>query len=723
MESKSKKTGLIINPINPNISESDGYFAIRTNEGLDIKINNLPNKKPDEFELYGTIEHFTDSTITILAKKEDNIYECSYNTSTLKIEVGDAIAVKIKTIKIPNKEIKCNIISKPLIIISSKQENIVELFRKSLSNRIKAKALMEALLKEYNTIEELIKSLSLFAIKWWDPPILPGITKKQSLEILREWNYSRNYRQLFLFGLKWDEIHTYTKYTECDILDMVGICLTCPSFLFILDNESANEIAQLTNAQIDKSLHTFCSVLYEETLHGKMFISGSVLTQDQKAALSQYPVKILKENIYLTYPYTVQESLGNHIRKLFNRNSTIKHNINNIAINPLFSDQQKEILKIALISSLTVILGPAGSGKSLLLTGIYQNFVANNIPIILGCPTGMAAANLRIMLKCSDPRTLHYFLKKEGAPKVLLIDEISMLTPELLLKILDRFPSIQQLILIGDPNQLPPVKGFGSIVAALENLPCCYKLKETFRFGDDLLKSSLKILDGKVPKDNNSFNSVPGKEENLIDAYKELIENKVGLNDILILSPLNKVVESINNTIQEYLKEKKNRKRSIKDSENNIWVIGDKVIFLENNPDCDVYNGQLGTIIDLNRDLVTVEFVDTIVSLKTRYNKDKIKKKYFDGDFEDGYTESKDMATNLIKLAYAVTIHKAQGSQAPIVLIYLPYLKREGFITQNLLYTGITRAQTNVLLIGDMDTFKRGCKAKHELYPIKLGDP
>lgn len=726
MEAASKKTGLIVSPIDTKILKQLKSSLLLNENHITVALNTITKPKIDESELYGTIEHFTSSEITILARKEDNLYKCKYNTSLLKIEVGDAIAVKIKEI-LPLKESKeesiYNITSRPLIIISSKEENILALFTRVLNDRSKSRKLMVNLLEEYDTKDKVIEVLSLFATKWWDSPKLPSISKKQSIGILKEWNTSRNYRQLYLFGLKWDDIRVYTKYAECDILQLAKVCLIEPSHLFMLEYDDVKKIGELTNTKIDKTLHTFTQLIYEETLNGKMYITSDILSPEQKITLNNFPIKQIRNDVYLNYPFTVQSQLASHIRKLLRNNNSDKFDLSPLIINPILSSQQKDLLKRALNSALLLITGPAGTGKSLLIKEIYQNFEANNVSIILGCPTGMAAANLRKILKSSAPRTLHYFLRKEIIPKVLLIDEVSMLTPELLLLILDKFPSISQLIMVGDPYQLPPVEGFGSILAALYPLQCSVKLTETFRFGDQLLKSSMDILEGKVPEDNECFQSIPGKQDDVIEAYDSFLNNKIPLDEILILSPFKKAVQSINETIQKLLEERKKRKRKTKDCEGNTWIVGDKVIFLENNPDCDVYNGQIGTIIDANKDLVTVEFEDTIVSLKTRYDKRKIKKKYSDDSYEEGYTKLDDLGTFIINLAYAVTIHKAQGSQAPLVLIFLPWCRREGFINKKLIYTGTTRAQSSVLLIGDMGTFEMGCKTDHELYPIKLGDP
>lgn len=725
MEKDKKKSGLIVYSIETDITNTNKSFLLKTNEATNIVVEKESNGTTTEFELYGTIEHVTEKTIIIAAKKEDNIYECSFSKSlfpsdspTPRIEVGDAIAVKVKL----EKE-KYKIRSRPLIIISSREANIVELFRRCLNNLIKAKALIADLLTEYKTIEKIIEKMSNLALKWWECPKLPGLTKLQSLSIFKEWNISRNYRQLFLFGLNYADINTYMKFVECDMLELIKVCLLSPSSLFMLDVEEATKIAELTNKKIDKPLHHFCRSLYEETSNGKMFLSNNSLTQIQKATLSYFPVKVSKEEVYLPYPFMVQTRLTEYFRNLLNKNRTSTIDRGEIIVNPIFSKEQTRILTIALNSFITLILGPGGSGKSLLTAGIYENLVAKNLSVILGCPTGMAAANLRKLLNSSAPRTLHYFLKREVSPKVLLIDEVSMLTPELLLRILDKFPSIQQLIMIGDPNQLPPVKGFGSVIATLEPLSCCHKLTETFRFGNSILDISSTILEGKTPESNESFEILKGDEDDIITTYEGLLDGKVLYQEIYILSPFNKVVDSINARVQKIIAERKNRKRMVKDCEDKTWVIGDKVMFLENNPECDVYNGQIGNIIDLNKDLVTVEFAEVVVSLKTRYNKSKIKKKYTDDNFEEGYTETKDLSTNLINLAYCMTIHKAQGSQAPIVLIYLPYSRRENFITNNLLYTAVTRAQQNVVLIGDIGTFERGCKSKCELIPLKLGDP
>jgi len=368
---------------------------------------------------------------------------------------------------------------------------------------------------------------------------------------------------------------------------------------------------------------------------------------------------------------------------------------------------QKQALTQALSSKVTIITGGPGVGKTTLLRSILQILRAQEIKVVLGAPTGRAAKRMAEATKM-DAKTLHrllvmtphsddeYAYAYSGACELscdlLVIDEVSMVDIPLMSSILKALPAHAALLLVGDKDQLPsvgPGHVLGDIIAS-HSIPCIH-LTEIFRQAADsqiisvahtINKATLPKLGGHGPTSDFFFLETPTPEEALktiVSLVTERLPAKFGyspLHDIQVLCPMIRGPVGVHNLNIELQKILTPPGKNSLERFGLCLSQGDKVIQTSNNYDKDVFNGDIGFVRSIDS-----EEEEVIIS--------------FDGkDVSYTFTELDE-----ITLAYALTIHKSQGSEYPVVVIPL-LTSHYPMLYKNLVYTGITRGKKLVIMVG-----------------------
>lgn len=389
---------------------------------------------------------------------------------------------------------------------------------------------------------------------------------------------------------------------------------------------------------------------------------------------------------------------------------------------------QRQAVRGCVENGVFLLTGGPGTGKTTTINTIIRYFLSMGMDLALAAPTGRAAKRMTEATGY-EARTIHRLLEVGGAAEadkgyfdrnennplevdVIIIDEMSMVDIFLFQSLLKAVVEGTRLILVGDMNQLPSV-GPGQVMRDLvesEVFPCV-KLQKIFRQegGSDIVLNAHRIHNGEnISLDNKSkdFFFLPRNDMNLIyNNIVKLVTEKLPRYveadpcDIQVLAPMKKGalgVVTLNRILQEYVNPPSDRKREHVFGEK-LLREGDKIMQIKNNykleweivsrynitidKGCGVFNGDVGRIREIN------EYAKTI---KVEYEEQKIVIYPFDGAEE-------------LELAYAVTIHKSQGSEYPAVVI--PLLGVPKLLTyRNLLYTAITRAKSCVTLIGSEQT-------------------
>ncbi len=392
--------------------------------------------------------------------------------------------------------------------------------------------------------------------------------------------------------------------------------------------------------------------------------------------------------------------------------------------NILLAEKQKEAIKQAVTNGVLVITGGPGTGKTTTINSIIKLFTAENKSIILAAPTGRAAKRMSEATGM-EAKTIHRLLeysfmedeegmafgKDEETPidaDIVIIDEVSMVDILLMNNLLKAILPGTRLILVGDVDQLPSV-GPGNVLRDIINskIVKTVKLDEIFRQAREsmIVVNAHKINKGEFPSLN-----VKGKDFFFIsqNTTKDIANTIVGLcrerlpdfngydplKDIQVLCPMKKGdvgVKALNQKLQDVLNplEKDVDEKKVGDK---IFRIGDKVMQIKNNYRMKWNLIEEGIGVDEGEGVFNGDF-GYINGIDEKENELKV---LFDDNREATYSFKQ---IDELKLAYATTIHKSQGSEFPVVIIPVcwgpPML-----LTRNLLYTAITRAKELVVLVG-----------------------
>ena len=371
-------------------------------------------------------------------------------------------------------------------------------------------------------------------------------------------------------------------------------------------------------------------------------------------------------------------------------------------LNIKLAENQKAAVTKALQEKILVITGGPGTGKSTITNAILLITQELSPRILLAAPTGRAAKRMSEITK-KPAKTIHSLLEvnfKEGGFKrdrenplecdFIVIDESSMIDTSLMFYLLRAIPAQARVLFIGDINQLPSV-GPGNVLKDLiaSKLIPTVELTEIFRQaqGSAIIQNAHRINQGSMPELRNQsasdFFFIPeSSPENILNQIVALVTVRLPhkyqlqpLRDIQVLAPMRKGVigfDNLNHALQQALNP---NKPSITRSGRRL-SIGDKVMQIRNNYQKEVFNGDIGIIesIDDEDQTLTIRMDERIISYE--------------------YSELEE-----ITHAYAVSIHKFQGSETPCVIIPVD-TSHFILLTRNLLYTGVTRGKSLVILVG-----------------------
>ncbi len=433
-------------------------------------------------------------------------------------------------------------------------------------------------------------------------------------------------------------------------------------------------------------------------INGRQF----VFTPDAYAAEKSIAKRI---NVLLKFPPENPIDVTSHIEKIEK-----KYNIN-------YAEKQKEAIVTAVNRGVLILTGGPGTGKTTTLNGIITMFEKDNLDIALCAPTGRAAQRmteatgrtamtihrlLEVEWNSNDKPVFKRNLRNPLECQAVIVDEMSMVDIFLFSNLLDALPLGCRLVMVGDSDQLPPVSA-GNVLKDLidSTLLPVVELKEIFRqaLSSNIVLNAHKIVNGeKISteyKDGDFFLLQRKFSLDAVRTIKELYTTRLpgaynfdSLTQIQILCP-SKIGDTGTQNLNSVLQEAVNPPSKDKNEYNSgyrLFRVGDKVMQTKNNYNIHwesydsegdgIFNGDIGFIeaIDIRRDAIVIDFSGK----RATYSKEQL---------------------NEIELAYAVTVHKSQGSEFDAVI--MPVISvTDKLCYRNLLYTAVTRAKKLMILVG-----------------------
>ena len=478
---------------------------------------------------------------------------------------------------------------------------------------------------------------------------------------------------------------------------------------------------------------------YGEIYEGvSYYLNGDIDSNIYDEAISELDgelkIKIEDDRYYIYEEYESEEFIASRINYLINK-PTSKYKDIYTKISSLekdynieYSDMQKEAIVKALENNILIITGGPGTGKTTIIKAIVSLYkelnklsdkdLIKNIALL--APTGRASKRMSESTNL-PATTIHRFLKwnkeldefmvNEYDPdysNLIIVDEVSMIDNKLMASLLRGLTTNIKLVLVGDYNQLPSV-GLGNILKDLIDsemvdtieLDLLYRQNEASYIpvlADDIKNNNIDI-ENFSDKDDYKFLECPSDSiiPSLINISKKTIELGYDYKRVQVMAPMYAGVngiDNINKVLQNIFNESMPDKKEIRFGEV-IYRENDKVLQLVNDPDNNVFNGDICTIKFINykgssdTPEITIDYDGTLVTYPYK-------------DF------------NKFKHGYIISIHKSQGSEFDLVIMLLCSSYRR-MLYKKLIYTGVTRAKRRLILIGEKNAFMYGVNNNSEI--------
>ncbi|MCP4671838.1 MAG: AAA family ATPase, partial [Desulfobacula sp.] len=463
------------------------------------------------------------------------------------------------------------------------------------------------------------------------------------------------------------------------------------------------------------------------------FAAGRIVIEDINETIQSF--KENKKLVFLKKFHVCETGISYNFQRIKNSSKSIRDIDYGKAVEWIkgqikikLAKQQELAVKKALEEKVLIITGGPGTGKTTIINAIIKILKKANAKILLAAPTGRAAKRMSETTweyAQTIHRLLDYSMKKPGFKKdgknplkcdLLIIDEASMIDTVLMHHLLKAVPSKTTLILVGDINQLPSV-GPGNVLCDLIESKACnvVTLDTIFRQARKslIVVNAHRINGGMFPffpkgrKKSDFYFIQKETPEEVLNTIIELVQKRIPnefnydpVNDIQVLTPMHRGIAGAGN-LNDQLQTVLNKNRQVLQRGNREFKVSDKVMQIKNNYDKHTYNGDIGRITDIN-------FIDQKVMI----------------EFYSKQVEYDFSSLDEIVHAYAVSIHKSQGSEYPVVIIPV-VIQHYILLQRNLIYTAITRGKKLVVLVGtkkalamairNVKSSKRHTRLKHRL--------
>jgi hypothetical protein len=670
-----------------------------------------------QVDLIGVVSKAPKKSLPLIFKvkcaKIDMTFNCICNND-IPIKINDQICAVCKIIDQENLEI----INFPYVRPNFNKSEIIKVIKYSTNITSKEAAAMYYYLMRVSKCDEredsLIDYLSDIADRWYrtriqsllDPFKMFDLSKAKLFMSTIHNKYTVRRLQLLNFNRR------QLLQVQSSLNDFYDRCLVNPkSIYFISDQQCEHLISCFNLTPTDEE--NFCGDIiryvagyldnykWTSVPLDNMIVKYPNLMDFKDVLSTKYDLIFDNGMVYLKYPYQVETHLTNFIHTKITNYSTDK--IDPVFISTTISEEQKDAVSGALNNPISIITGIPGSGKSFCIGELVNNLQLIGRKFVICSFTGKAVARVKEIITSGTLATIHRLIQNSVNDDELeiydhvIIDEVSMVTSELLYKLLLVYPDVKYITMLGDINQLQP-NNWGNVFAQLmkSNYILKYNLCENFRISQNndgiIINSANMMNDINFKFTNRQDFSVYSGGIDLVETILTGCEKaQVPPTKIIVLCPYNRDLPIVNSLFQKIFFKNKgdtnhNGKRYIKN---------DRVMLIENNHDINVYNGETGIIekVTSNGDL-WIDF-GGLESIFFDSKLDSQNNDYYSEYYNKNNTPSVSKLTN----GNVLTIDKSQGSEWDIVLIYISSICYGNHINKNRIYTAMTRCRKKCFII------------------------
>jgi exodeoxyribonuclease V alpha subunit len=567
---------------------------------------------------------------------------------------------------------------------------------------------------------------------------VPSIGRKRIKTIQQAWEEQKNIRDVMIFLQSYNistslALKIYRQYGDQSIQVLREDPYQLAREMFGVGFKTADRIAMEMGQKPDSPNRIMAGIVYtleNMSYEGHCFANRDELTSrcaeilnistesilaELNTLIEAKKVIVEEEAIYLPHFFYAESGVAARIECIANSSSDRLEMLSHADWGQLYqwldkvisfqlTEEQKNAVKMSLTEKVSILTGGPGTGKSTITDSIIKILQSFNCTALLAAPTGRAAKRLNEttgLHASTIHRLLEYsprsnqFLRNQKNPldaDLIIVDEASMVDIILMYHLLNAVKEGTHILFVGDKDQLPSV-GAGNVLRDLiisEVLPVTF-LNTIFRQaeGSYIILNAHRVNQGRMPvfeKNSSDFflfseNDPQKAADWVIDIVANRLNARFGYDshrDVQVLSPMHRGeagVKELNRRLQEALNPGTRHKKETRLGER-VFRVGDRIMQVRNNYEKGIFNGDIGIIsaIDLENQAVEISIDENRIPYD--------------------YAELDEL-----ELAYAISIHKSQGSEFPVVVI--PLLTQHYMMLQrNLLYTAITRARQKVVLVG-----------------------
>lgn len=738
-------------------------------EDLDLNLDKL-TVKSNIIEIYGEVvavdaktRNYKGSSFTVTTRKSKvtKKIECPF---FCPIKEGDSIALctdddaDVLTLKSP-----------PLVYIGMSETTIKNSLIKALyrpnaqhnyKNRQTATEIYDFITRasrEFNLLDSTPELVNRRLVELTEDYIytrddyyltqLSDVAPDKTKIIYKRWFKQRLLRQLYLFGLTFGEI----RETDTRPSVLFTIIIDNPYLLPSLPLSKCESILKIqgrspTETQIKcgtilRNIYDLCKNSHWSYVPLSNFEEKFSYILDPgllKSLTEDYGIIIKGEYVYLKAIYEAQIYIAEQFHKKIVLKSveevdSLIDRVNGQSTIPNISEDQKSIIRDIFSVNWSIVTGPAGTGKTTLIKRLAELTVEANEECAIIAFTGKATARAMEIVGEHDNVsiwTIHRFLVQAHESKKLfshiIIDEMSMVDLIIFYKVLRTIEKMNcKITMVGDEFQLPPINWQSALSSMLRcsqikhiHLTKIHRTSELATNG--IYVNSLKIrnLESGIKKFDN-FNMIKGDVDTVVQFVEILLKAGAKLENIVVLCPYgknnkNRYLQKLNERIRHFVP----GDREVTDYiDGTKWKVGDLVMMNKNNYDIGIMNGETGSVTNVSDKSITVTFIKYDLG-----NKYESVHEFLLNDPSNGFDDDismdddsfyGDLTVKYLDHAFAISIHKSQGSEWKTVIIYIPQESLPGeFINQKLLYTSVTRSKSGCIIVGNIECFLLGCLRK-----------